>query len=1164
MSPQVNQRAYSADGRYVVFLSSAENLIDNLTEDKITTNVFLHDRVTKTNTLVTHAVGSASTAANGDSFVPCISADGRFVVYWTFASNVVANQNGSASGTPNVFIYDRTTGVNTLVSHIPGAPNTTGDSNSYDPTVSADGRFVTFTSAASNLAAGQTNGGGFSNIFQWDRVADTITLISHKAGDAARTSDGGPFNSVVSDDGAFVAYLSNASNAVAGQTQSAKRFQIFLWSRSNNQSVLVSHTASSPTTATNGASFYPIMNADASYLAFYSAGTDVIGNQIDGNQNFDIFLYERATGANTLVSHTQGSRSTTGAMVSLYPDVSADGRFVVYQSTAPDLVANDLNNAEDIFIWDRTTNSNTLVSRSATSPASASANARSFGAKISDDGGTVSFTSRASDLLTGQSASGNGDVFFLDRSTSTLYLISHQPGSTSNGGDDQSFLTLPSVDGAFFAFNTLASNIVANDNDGSGDVIIYDRAADTNTAASARAANLASLSANGHSGTQRASEDGRFVVFVSEATNLAPNQSDGNNTSDIFLRDRQTNSTMLVSHAAGLPAKTADAISDSPVISGDGRWIAYASKASDLVNGVVDLGGGANVYLYDRVNDATTLVSHSFLGPTFTGSDVSVTPAISGDGRFVAYTSYAVDLVTGQSDSNADSDVFVFDRTSGLNALVSHDSATANVTGISYSFAPSISNDGKFIAYYSAASDLAPNQNNAGSAVQHCFLYDRSANANAMMDHQFGAASTSGDGNAGSTEPLDPPVFSADGYWIAYASDSTNLVSGQTDNNADYDIFLFDRAAGTNLLVSHRPDNLTTTGNDISYNPSVSADGGFVSYRSQASDLVANQNDANTFQDVFLFDRNTRTNTLVSHAVGQPATTGNGLSGEAPRYGYQSVSPDGRFVAFWSSSTDLILNDVDQNGINGDLFLFDRLSGGNILLSHALGSTSTGGTNGSGDSQHIGGPVWSADGRTLFFASRASNLINGDFNNREDVFASATPALPIGVVSRKTHGAAGTFDVDLTGLQRTECRSGGANGNYTLVFAFANALTSVGGASVTSGTGSVSSSDIDSNDAHNYIVNVDNVTNAQVITVSLTNVQDTAGNFSSAISASMVVLIGDTTADRSVNSADISQTKSQSGQLVTQSNFREDVTVDGSINSADISLVKSKSGAGLP
>ena len=175
------------------------------------------------------------------------------------------------------------------------------------------------------------------------------------------------------------------------------------------------------------------------------------------------------------------------------------------------------------------------------------------------------------------------------------------------------------------------------------------------------------------------------------------------------------------------------------------------------------------------------------------------------------------------------------------------------------------------------------------------------------------------------------------------------------------------------------------------------------------------------------------------------------------------------------------------------------------------------------------------------------------------------------VVSRKIHGDAGAFDIVVDcppcagpAIPATECRSGGANGDYTLVFTFANTLTNVDSASVTGGTGSVVDAKIDRNDAHNYIVNLTGVTNAQTIGVSLNNVRDSAGNFSSTISASMAVLIGDTTNNRSVNSSDIAQTQSQSGQTVTASNFREDVTANGSINSSDIAIVQSKSGTALP
>ena len=210
---------------------------------------------------------------------------------------------------------------------------------------------------------------------------------------------------------------------------------------------------------------------------------------------------------------------------------------------------------------------------------------------------------------------------------------------------------------------------------------------------------------------------------------------------------------------------------------------------------------------------------------------------------------------------------------------------------------------------------------------------------------------------------------------------------------------------------------------------------------------------------------------------------------------------------------------------------------------------------------------------TTFSSEFLGNIPIGQY--RVTIFTNAIPSFQkiinignsvqlVAAVSRKTHALAGTFDTDLpltgTGI---ECRSGGANGDHTVVFTFANALTGVGEATVSGGTGSVSESAIGS-DAHQYVVNLTGVGNAQVITVSVSNVHDADGNSSASISAAMRVLLGDTTGSGAVNSSDISQTKSQSGQAVTSSNFRQDVTVSGSINSSDISLVKSKSGSALP
>ena len=165
-----------------------------------------------------------------------------------------------------------------------------------------------------------------------------------------------------------------------------------------------------------------------------------------------------------------------------------------------------------------------------------------------------------------------------------------------------------------------------------------------------------------------------------------------------------------------------------------------------------------------------------------------------------------------------------------------------------------------------------------------------------------------------------------------------------------------------------------------------------------------------------------------------------------------------------------------------------------------------------------------------------------------------------------THGSADTFKVDLptTGNPGIECRSGGANGDYTLVFTFANTLKNVDSARVSSGSGTVNSGDIDGNDAHNYIVNLTAVSNAQYVTVTLTNVTDSAGNFSSAVAASMGVLIGDVDASGVVDGNDVSAVQSQTRQALDATSFRYDVDVSGVIDGNDVSVTQGQTRTSLP
>jgi probable HAF family extracellular repeat protein len=260
------------------------------------------------------------------------------------------------------------------------------------------------------------------------------------------------------------------------------------------------------------------------------------------------------------------------------------------------------------------------------------------------------------------------------------------------------------------------------------------------------------------------------------------------------------------------------------------------------------------------------------------------------------------------------------------------------------------------------------------------------------------------------------------------------------------------------------------------------------------------------------------------------------------RSGANAVSADGAIVVGFS-----------RNGFNAPrAFIWDPANGMRDLKSVLV----AGNSNLSNWTLRTADGI-SGDGKTI--TGDAINP-NGD---SEGYTAYLSRVVLTGAVSRKIHGAT-PFDIDLPlmGDPGIECRSGGASGNYQLIFTFADNLSSVGNASVTSGAGSVSSRMIDA-DTHKYIVNLTGVTNAQVITVDLTSVVDSTGNSSSSVPISVGILQGDTTGNGSVNSSDVSQTKLRSGQAVNTANFRTDVVVSGSINSTDVSAVKLKSGTSL-
>jgi Tol biopolymer transport system component len=393
--------------------------------------------------------------------------------------------------------------------------------------------------------------------------------------------------------------------------------------------------------------------------------------------------------------------------------------------------------------------------------------------------------------------------------------------------------------------------------------------------------------ANSDSLAAAISAAGRFVSFYSSASNLAA--GDTNNARDVFVRDRGSGATARVSiDGAGAQANSH---SFAPAISGDGRFVAFYSHASNLVAG--DTNGVDDVFVHDRQSGASTRVSVDSTGAEANGASYS--PAISADGRFVAFESDATNLVAG--DTNSARDVFVHDRQSGATARVSVSTTGAEANGGSYSAA--LNADGRFVAFSSYAWNLVVKDTNDGSDI---FVHDLQGGATSRVS--VDTAGVEGDGNS------FRPALSGAGRLVAFDSDAWNLVPG--DTNDTFDVFLHDRQSGLTTRASVDDGGGQASG--ASQRATLSADGRYVAFYSDASDLIAG--DSNGSLDVFVHDAQSGATSRVSVASAGVQGDGDSLR--------PVLSADGKFVAFDSVAPNLV--DGDTNGFS-DVFLRDLTAG---------------------------------------------------------------------------------------------------------------------------------------------------------------------------------------------------------------------------------------------
>jgi WD40-like Beta Propeller Repeat len=374
-----------------------------------------------------------------------------------------------------------------------------------------------------------------------------------------------------------------------------------------------------------------------------------------------------------------------------------------------------------------------------------------------------------------------------------------------------------------------------------------------------------------------------------------------------------------------------------------------------------DTNGWRDVFVHDRQTQSTERVSVDSAGTQ--GNGGSWGPSISADGRFVAFSSAATNLVPG--DTNGSSDVFVHDRQTGATERVSV--GIAGIEGNSHSGNPSISADGRFVAFTSDASNLVA----GGTSGRQAFVHDRVTGATEVV-------SVSSDGALG-TGFATPGAISGDGRFVAFGSFASNLVPG--DTNGAIDVFVHDRVTGTTVRASVRTDG--GEGNDASLRSSINGDGSIVTFSSDATNLV--DGDTNEFRDIFVHDMVTGVTERISVGAAGVQSDGNsdgfGIRG-GTSFGPE-VSTNGRYVAFDSQATNLIADDTNTCSYQGgqsfpnpgecpDIFVRDLLTDTTVRVSVDSGGAQS---NGASTDPDING-----DGSVTTFFSVASNLVAEDTN----------------------------------------------------------------------------------------------------------------------------------------------------------------------------------------
>jgi hypothetical protein len=410
----------------------------------------------------------------------------------------------------------------------------------------------------------------------------------------------------------------------------------------------------------NRDSYDPKLSHDGGVVAFESVATNLDPAHLAVDNGAEIFARDLQTGVTSLVSRATGTTSEDGNVNSFAPDISANGRFVAFNSSSSNLSPFHNDDGFGIFVRDLQTNTTTVASLR-----SDGGNCHEcHGASISGDGRYVAFSSRF-ERMTADDTDNRSDSYVRDMQTGTNTLVSRATGASGVKGNSESFSVAISDNGRWVVFESAATNLSPDDTDSFRDMYVRDLQTHTTTLVT-RASGATGPKANGGSGEPEISGDGRFVAFYSRATNLDP--ADTDTSADIFVRDLQTDTTVLASRASGASGEAGNDDSFDPILSADGRFVSFSSSAWNLHpdDSVPD---DRDSYARDLQTDTTILVSRANGADGAKGNRLSFHTHLSGDGRYATFASSASNLAPDDPDDV--SDIYVRDLQDHVTSLES-------------------------------------------------------------------------------------------------------------------------------------------------------------------------------------------------------------------------------------------------------------------------------------------------------------------------------------------------------------------------------------------------------------------------------------------------------------------------------------------------------------